>query len=100
VTISSELSRRNVIRAGIAYAVASWVLLQIVDAVIPILELPEWTPKLIFVVLAIGLVLALALLADDPRFAKIEAAILETINANLAVVGVQLFNADFSVVED
>ena len=59
MTIFSELSRRNVIRVGIAYAIASWVLLQIVDVVVPILELPEWAPKLIFVILAIGLVPAL-----------------------------------------
>jgi TolB-like protein/Tfp pilus assembly protein PilF len=59
VTIITELSRRNVIRVGIAYAIASWVLLQIVDVIVPILELPEWSPKLIFVILAIGLVPAL-----------------------------------------
>ena len=54
-----ELSRRNVIRVGIAYAVASWVLLQIVDVISPIFELPVWAPKLIFLILAIGLVPAL-----------------------------------------
>ncbi|MDH4125325.1 MAG: hypothetical protein OEW64_06395 [Gammaproteobacteria bacterium] len=54
-----ELQRRNVIRVAIAYAVASWVLLQIVDVVTPIFELPGWAPKLIFVILAIGLVPAL-----------------------------------------
>ncbi|MEQ9562869.1 MAG: hypothetical protein RLN69_10130, partial [Woeseiaceae bacterium] len=54
-----ELGRRNVIRVAIAYAVASWVLLQIVDVVAPILELPDWAPKLIFIILAIGLVPAL-----------------------------------------
>jgi TolB-like protein len=48
-----------VIRVGIAYAVASWVLLQIVDVISPIFELPVWAPKLIFVILAIGLVPAL-----------------------------------------
>jgi TolB-like protein/Tfp pilus assembly protein PilF len=54
-----ELQRRNVIRVAIAYAVASWVLLQIVDVITPIFELPGWAPKLIFVILAIGLVPAL-----------------------------------------
>ncbi|MCI0517635.1 MAG: hypothetical protein L0Y45_07370, partial [Woeseiaceae bacterium] len=54
-----ELGRRNVIRVGIAYAVASWILLQIVDVVAPILELPAWAPKLILIILAIGLVPAL-----------------------------------------
>lgn len=54
-----ELQRRNVIRVAIAYAVASWVLLQIVDVITPIFELPGWAPKLIFLILAIGLVPAL-----------------------------------------
>ncbi len=59
MSIYTELSRRNVFRVGIAYAVASWVLLQIVDVISPIFELPGWAPKLIFVILAIGLVPAL-----------------------------------------
>ena len=59
MSLYEELSRRNVIRVGIAYAVASWVLLQIVDVISPIFELPVWAPKLIFVILAIGLVPAL-----------------------------------------
>ncbi|MDH3435095.1 MAG: adenylyl cyclase, partial [Gammaproteobacteria bacterium] len=59
MTLFAELSRRNVFRVGIAYAVASWVMLQIVDVISPIFELPAWAPKLIFVILAIGLVPAL-----------------------------------------
>ncbi|MGI9271931.1 MAG: tetratricopeptide repeat protein [Woeseiaceae bacterium] len=59
MSIFTELQRRNVFRVAIAYAVASWVLLQIVDVITPIFELPDWAPKLIFVILAIGLVPAL-----------------------------------------
>ena len=59
MSLYGELSRRNVIRVAIAYAVASWVLLQIVDVISPIFELPLWAPKLIFLILAIGLVPAL-----------------------------------------
>ena len=51
-----ELQRRNVFRVGIAYAIAVWVLLQITDVITPILALPDWAPKLIFVILAIGFV--------------------------------------------
>jgi TolB-like protein len=54
-----ELRRRNVFRVGIAYAIAAWVILQIIDVVSPILELPEWSPKLILVILAVGFVPAL-----------------------------------------
>jgi TolB-like protein/Tfp pilus assembly protein PilF len=56
LTLFAELRRRNVFRVAIAYAVAAWVILQIVDVVTPILELPAWAPKLIFVILAVGLV--------------------------------------------
>jgi TolB-like protein/tetratricopeptide (TPR) repeat protein len=57
--IFGELQRRNVIRVGIAYAVASWVLMQFVDVITPIFELPDWAPKLIILLLAVGLVPAL-----------------------------------------
>ncbi len=59
MTLYAELKRRNVFRVGIAYAVASWLLLQVVDVVAPILELPEWTDKLVFILLAVGFIPAL-----------------------------------------
>jgi len=54
-----ELKRRNVFRVGAAYAVAAWVLLQVLDVVGEILELPQWGGKLILAALVIGFVLAL-----------------------------------------
>lgn len=51
-----ELKRRNVIRAGVAYMVAAWLLLQVVDVLAPLLELPDWVGKLVFLMLLIGLV--------------------------------------------
>jgi hypothetical protein len=54
LSLFAELKRRNVFRVGIAYGITSWVLMQIIDVITPILELPEWAPKLIFVFLAIG----------------------------------------------
>ena len=55
----SELKRRNVYRVGLAYAIASWLILQVIDVVEPIIGMPEWVAKLILVLLAIGLPLAL-----------------------------------------
>ncbi|NOR18565.1 MAG: adenylyl cyclase, partial [Xanthomonadales bacterium] len=55
----NELKRRNVIRVGVAYMVAAWLLLQIVDVLVPILDLPDWVGKLVFLFLAIGLIPAL-----------------------------------------
>jgi TolB-like protein/Flp pilus assembly protein TadD len=55
----AELKRRNVYRVGIAYAIGSWLLLQVIDVVDPIIGIPDWVPKLILVMLAVGLPLAL-----------------------------------------
>jgi len=38
-----ELSRRNVVKVGIAYAVAAWLIIHPVDIIFPTLHLPEWT---------------------------------------------------------
>ncbi len=54
-----ELKRRNVFRVGIAYAIASWLLLQIIDVVVPIIEAPEWVSKAILLLIAVGFPLAL-----------------------------------------
>lgn len=56
-----ELKRRKVLRVAAAYIVSSWVLLQVADLLTDILELPEWAPKLIFLVLIVGFVPALIL---------------------------------------
>jgi len=56
-----ELKRRNVFRAGIAYLVASWLILQVVDVVVPILELPNWISRAILLLLAVGFIVALIL---------------------------------------
>lgn len=53
-----ELSRRNVLRVAAAYAVVSWLLLQVVDVLSPILELPAWVPRAILLVLLVGFPIA------------------------------------------
>lgn len=59
LSLVSELNRRNVFRVGIAYAVIGWLLLQITDVVVPILELPEWVARLVLFLLVLGLLPAL-----------------------------------------
>jgi len=56
-----ELKRRKVLRVGAAYIVSSWVLLQVADVLTDILELPDWAPKLVFLILVVGFVPALIL---------------------------------------
>ena len=48
-------------RVVFVYLVVSWLVLQIADLIIPILGLPEWSSKLIFLLLILGLPIALIL---------------------------------------
>ena len=57
--IISELKRRNVFRVAIAYVVVTWLLLQVVDILVPMLTLPEWVGRLIFLLLLVGFPVAL-----------------------------------------
>ena len=54
-----ELKRRNVFRVGVAYAVGAWVLLQVLDVLGEILELPPWGGRLLLALLIVGFFLAL-----------------------------------------
>ena len=54
-----ELKRRNVVRVGIAYLVAAWLLLQLADVLVDLLGLPDMAGKFIVLLLVIGFVPAL-----------------------------------------
>ena len=54
MSIFNELKRRNVFRVGIAYAVAAWVLLQVVDLVLENIVAPDWVMKVFMLVVAVG----------------------------------------------
>jgi len=56
MTLFSELKRRNVFRVTIAYLIGTWLLLQVVDVVAPILVLPPWVGKLVLFLLALGFI--------------------------------------------
>jgi TolB-like protein/Flp pilus assembly protein TadD len=56
-----ELKRRNVYRVGALYVIAAWLMLQVTDVLISLLELPDWSGKLVFLLLAIGFPVALIL---------------------------------------
>jgi TolB-like protein len=59
VSLFTELKRRNVFRVGIAYAVASWLLIQVTDILFESIGAPPWVMQAMFVILAAGLVIAL-----------------------------------------
>lgn len=49
-----ELKRRNVIRVGLAYVVAGWVLVQVAEFAFGTFGAPEWVLKSFFVLLVLG----------------------------------------------
>ena len=55
----SELKRRNVFRVGIAYIVGGWLLLQLTDVLSQLLDLPELIGRVVVLLVAIGLPVAL-----------------------------------------
>ena len=54
-----ELKRRNVIRVGLAYLVAAWVVLQIADLVFENIGAPNWVMQALMLVFALGFPLVL-----------------------------------------
>jgi hypothetical protein len=54
-----ELKRRRVIHVIIVYATASYVIIELVGNVYETLNLPDWTPALTLIILAIGFPIAL-----------------------------------------
>ena len=55
----NELKRRNVFRVGVAYAVASWLLLQIVDLVLENINAPDWIMQVFMLGMAVGFPIAI-----------------------------------------
>ena len=54
-----ELRRRHVFRVGIAYLVVAWLVIQLVNNIVPILGAPDWTSKVVLILLIAGLPIAL-----------------------------------------
>jgi TolB-like protein len=61
MSLINELKRRNVFRVSLAYVVAAWLLLQLTDVLIQLLDLPEIIGKTIVALLIIGFPVALFL---------------------------------------
>ena len=54
-----ELKRRNVVRVGIAYVIAAWLLLQLTEVLMELLDLPEFAGRLVILLLIVGFIPAL-----------------------------------------
>src|SRR5947208_16210562 len=52
----AELKRRNVIRMAGLYLVGAWLIVQVTGTVLPMFGAPDWLPRSIVILLAIGFV--------------------------------------------
>ena len=59
MSLFAELKRRNVIRMAGLYLVGAWLIVQVASTVFPMFGAPEWLPRSIVVLLALGFVPAL-----------------------------------------
>jgi TolB-like protein/Tfp pilus assembly protein PilF len=55
----AELKRRNVVRMAGLYLVGAWLIVQVAGTVLPMFGAPDWLPRSIVILLAIGFVPAL-----------------------------------------
>jgi TolB-like protein len=56
-----ELRRRDVVRVATAYAIVSWLTLQLTDVLISLLSLPDSTGRIVFILVVIGFPVTLIL---------------------------------------
>src|SRR6185312_13647899 len=56
-----ELKRRHVYRVVIAYAIAGWLLVQVATQVFPFFHIPDWSVRLIVLLVVIGFPIAVIL---------------------------------------
>ncbi|MDQ6912719.1 MAG: hypothetical protein M3119_04380 [Verrucomicrobiota bacterium] len=55
----AELKRRNVYKVAVAYAVVSWLIIQIATQVFPFFEVPNWAVRLVVLLLILGFPVAM-----------------------------------------
>ena len=57
----AEMRRRNLYKVAVAYAIASWIVIQIATQTFPFLEIPNWCVRLVIVLLLFGFPIAMIL---------------------------------------
>src|SRR5437899_2194432 len=57
----TELKRRNVYKVAAAYAVVAWLLIQVATQVFPFFEIPNWTVRLVVLLIIVGFPIALVI---------------------------------------
>ncbi len=59
MSFMEELKRRKVIRVGIAYLVAAWLVLQVADVLLDSLQVPQWLMPALIIIVGLGFPFAL-----------------------------------------
>src|SRR6185503_10342059 len=85
----AELKRRHIYRVAAAYAVVAWVLLQIVNNVAPVLDLPPWVARAFLLALVIGFPVTL-LIAWTRELASADASTPATTRLDYVIAGALL----------
>jgi len=57
----AELKRRRVVRVIVLYAIGGWIVIEVTSTVSPNLSLPDWTVKLVTILVVLGFVIAIVL---------------------------------------
>ncbi len=55
MSLWAELRRRNVVRVGLAYTLVAWIVLQVVDFALDVIDAPNWILQLLVLLAALGL---------------------------------------------
>lgn len=58
MTLIKELKRRNVFKVAIAYIIVAWLIVQVIDSIVPIILAPDWIAKFVFIMLLAGFPIA------------------------------------------
>jgi TolB-like protein len=61
MSLFAELQRRSVFKVGAAYLVVGWLVIQVAATVAPQMGLPDWTPRMVTLVVMLGFPIALVL---------------------------------------
>ena len=56
MTLLTELKQRNVLRAGAAYVVAAWLLIQVAETIFPLFGFGDTPARIVVIVLAVGFI--------------------------------------------
>ena len=57
----AELKRRNVYKSAVAYAVMSWLIIQVATQIFPVFTIPAWAVRLVIIFVILGFPIALVL---------------------------------------